>query len=135
MRIVYAGVLTGLLLLAGCASPVSEAILKFHEAASNVQLGAERDAVLLILEPTQATLPLAERKAPEQYFETEDGRQRLVEIFFYRSRTNHDGILTDDEFTPYIFHDGKLAAIGWTTIGGPQTQAQPKTEQHIHIVR
>ena len=135
MRIVGFGLLAGLLLLVGCSTSVSDAILRYHSAAAEVQLGMDRDAVLLKLEPTQAELPLSRRKPPEQYYEVIDGRQRLVEIYFYRSRTNHDGLMTDDEFMPYVFHDGKLAAIGWTAIGGPKTQAQPTPEQHIHIVR
>ncbi len=135
MRNGLLGVLAGVLLIAGCSTVVSDAILRYHAAAAEVQLGMERDAVLLMLEPTQATLPLSRRKPPEQFFEVVDGQQRLVEIYFYRSRTNGDGLMTDDEFMPYVFHDGKLAAIGWTAIGGPKTQAQPTPEQHIHIVR
>ena len=90
-----------------------------------------KDAVLEILNPTQQILPLSQRRGSEQY--TKDGGH--VEIYFFRSHVNYDRILTDDEFTPYIFHDGKLAAIGWTAIGGPKTQAQPIPEQHITIIR
>ena len=31
---------------------------------------------------------------------------------------------TDDEFTPYIFEDGKLIAIGWHILGGPKTKGR-----------
>jgi hypothetical protein len=29
--------------------------------------------------------------------------------------------MTDDEFTPYVFADNTLVAIGWTVLGGPIT--------------
>ncbi len=36
------------------------------------------------------------------------------------------GFVTDDEFTPYIFNDGKLVAVGWQTLGGIKSQGQAK---------
>ena len=48
----------------------------------------------------------------------------LVEIYFFRSAWQSDGLTTDDEFTPYVFKDGKLVAIGWTSIGGIKSQGQ-----------
>ena len=136
MRIGTVAVLLGCAVcLTGCVNHVAVAINKYHEASPRVQLGMERDPVLLALKPSQVNLPLRERKESEQYFEMTEGKERFVEIFFFRSHVNYDGILTDDEFTPYIFHDGKLVAIGWTAIGGPKTQAQSRPEQHIHVVR
>ena len=122
-------------LLCGCSNSVELAIERYHTASPQVQLGMERDQVLLILTPTQEGLPLRHSKEPEMYYEVVDGQSRFVEIFFFRSQTNYDGILTDDEFTPYVFHDGKLVAVGWTAIGGPKTQAQPIPQQHIQILR
>lgn len=115
----------------GCSNPVGTAVNNYRTVAPQVHLGMSKDAVLEILNPTQQILPLSQRRGPEQY--TKDGGH--VEIYFFRSHVNYDRILTDDEFTPYIFHDGKLAAIGWTAIGGPKTQAQPIPEQHITIIR
>jgi len=59
----------------------------------------------------------------------------LVEILYYRSGWQRDGIVTDDEFTPYIFNDGVLVAIGWTTLGGPKTQALALPENIIYSHR
>ena len=115
----------------GCSNTVGKAISQFHAARPQVQLGMDKGDVLRILEPTQEGLSLRQTRGSEQY--TQDGVH--VEIHFFRSHANYDKILTDDEFTPYIFHDGKLAAIGWTAIGGPKTQAQPIPEQHITIIR
>ena len=117
--------------LCGCSNPIGTAISRYHAARPQIQLGMSKDQVLKILEPTQQTLSLRQSRAPEQY--TQDGVH--VEIHFFRSHANYDKILTDDEFTPYIFQDGKLQAIGWTAIGGPKTQAQPIPEQHITIIR
>jgi hypothetical protein len=118
-------------LFCGCSNPAGKAVSQYHGVAGQIQLGMSKDSVLGILEPTQQELSLRQTRGPEQY--TQDGVH--IEIYFFRSHANYDKILTDDEFTPYIFHDGKLAAIGWTAIGGPKTQAQPIPEQHITIIR
>ena len=115
----------------GCSNAVGTAISRYHVVAPQIQLGMDKEDVLRALEPTQEGLTLRQTRGPEQY--TQDNVH--VEIYFFRSGANYDKILTDDEFTPYIFHDGKLAAIGWTAIGGPKTQAQPIPEQHITIIR
>lgn len=118
-------------LFGGCSSPVERAVQRYHAAAPRVQLGMERDQVLLILKPTQDSLSLWHRKEPQMYHEYAGGQERFVEIFYFRSQTNYDGLLTDDEFTPYIFHDGKLAAVGWQALDGPKTHTQPTSRQDI----
>ncbi len=133
ITILLCGVL--MCLLGGCSNSVELVIQRYHQFSPQVELGMERDEVLLILTPTQEGLPLRHSKEPESYYEVTDGQSRFVEIFFFRSQTNYDGIVTDDEFTPYIFQNGKLTAIGWTAIGGPKTQAQPIPQQHINILR
>lgn len=55
-----------------------------------------------------------------------------VEIFYMRTGRQADGITTDDEFTPYIFNDGKLAGIGWSLIGGPKSQGQATSDTYIN---
>jgi len=57
----------------------------------------------------------------------------LVEIYFMRSGWQPDGLTTDDEFTPYIFHDGKLVGIGWSMIGGSKSQGQAQPIQSVII--
>ena len=66
-------------------------------------------------------VPKAHRKPPESSLH--DGKVR--EIHFARSRRIPDGRTTDDEFTPYVFEDDVLVAIGWTYLGGPKTIGSP----------
>ena len=127
---IFVFVLLGAAVLSGC-SKIPAYINAFHAAAPQVQLGMTKAQALAILEPTQAKLPLNQRKAPEQY--RLDGK--LVEIYFFLSYSNFDEVRSDDEFTPYVFHDGILQSIGWTAIGGPKTQSIPRPEQNITIIR
>lgn len=99
--------------------------------AQQVTLGMDKQRVKQILDPSQKGLMAAQSKLVEQYIDEEI----LVEILYFRSSFQRDGILTDDEFTPYIFNNGVLVAIGWTTLGGPKTQAQPVPESTIYSDR
>lgn len=113
-----------LLLVAGCglieASRIDEAIAEYQSVANKIRLGDDKDHVLAVLNPVQERLLPNERKAPESYLK--DGA--TVEIYFMRSARQPDGLTTDDEFTPYVFTNRKLTAIGWSTLGGPKTQGQ-----------
>jgi hypothetical protein len=117
-------------LLSACASlnSVSNAIDAYKSVAPTVSLGQDKEEVLAVLQPTQASLSASQSKAPESY--VKEGK--LTEIYFYRTRSFADGLLTDDEFTPYIFEDGTLVGIGWTLIGGPKTQAR-RNEQPAEV--
>ena len=63
-----------------------------------------------------------------------DGKK--VEILYYRSAWTSDGLMTDDEYTPtpYVFENGRLVAIGWTTLGGPKNVAQ-RDQRSITTIR
>ena len=113
--------ITACLLLTGC---VDEAIRKHNLVASNVQLGDSKEKVLTLLMPTQDSLSPREKKSAEQYLK---GGVKVA-IYYFRTGRQPDGLTTDDEFTPYVFHDGKLVAIGWATLGGPKTQGQVKPQ-------
>tara|TARA_B100001057_G_C22305445_1_gene739954 strand:+ start:315 stop:593 length:279 start_codon:yes stop_codon:yes gene_type:complete len=43
-------------------------------------------------------------------------------LYIHYQRTSHvnDGRNTNDEFTPYVFENNKLVAIGWAHLGGPK---------------
>jgi len=105
--------------ITGCES-VSSSIRKYQAVAGQVQLGDSKEKVLGILMPTQDKLPYDERKTPDSYIEGKD----LMEIHYFRSGRQPDNLTTDDEFTPYIFKNGVLIAIGWKTLGGPQSLGQ-----------
>jgi hypothetical protein len=117
--------------LVACATmnPIDRAITDFEAAAAKVQLGDPKAKVLGVLEPTQGALAASQRKRHEEYYK----EKVRVEISYFRSSQQPDGITTDDEFTPYVFHDGKLVAIGWTTLGGPKTQAQPVPRTDVDV--
>jgi len=121
-----------LMILGGCVSNGIHESIQAHEAVrGQIQLGQNKSEVLAILAPAQGNLETRFAKQPEIYLH--EGKTR--EIFFVRSRSFNDGIVTDDEFTPYVFENETLIAIGWTAIGGPKTQAQTKdddTRIHLH---
>jgi hypothetical protein len=101
---------------------------EYLAAANKVELGMSKQQVIDILSPSQRHLSNTEIKQPEQYIK--DGVK--VDILYFRSGWQSDGLTTDDEFTPYIFNDGKLVAIGWATIGGPKSQGQARTKVIIN---
>ena len=113
------------LLVTGCATnSIVQSISAYEAARDQVALGQSKSEALGVLLPTQSALSKQWAKPPETYID--DGK--TVEIYFMRSRSFNDGIVTDDEFTPYVFEDEVLVAIGWTAIGGPKTQAQTRDD-------
>lgn len=73
------------------------------------------------------------KKAPESYKKGD----YIIEIYYFRSGWQPDGLTTDDEFTPYVFTNRILTSIGWTALGGARTQGQvvPQTNiQHTTVV-
>ena len=48
-------------------------------------------------------LPAKYKKSKEAYYEGDD----LIEIHYFRTGRQPDGLKTDDEFTPYIFKNNK----------------------------
>ncbi len=102
-------------LLAACSlvSIYEQTADDYSLAAPNIELGMSRQRVVDILAPSQRRLGNTEIKQPDKY--ARDGVN--VEILYFRSGWQSDGFTTNDEFTPYIFKDGKLVAIGWATVG------------------
>lgn len=126
---IFTGLLMVVLLLAGCDASVSKAIALYHAEAGRIQIGDSKEKVLGMLAYTQDGLSPGQRKAPEMF--VKDGRK--TEIYYFRTLSQGDSLLTDDEFTPYVFEDEKLVAIGWAYLGGPKTQAHPVPETRIEI--
>lgn len=108
-------------------SLIRQTISLYNAEAPGISLGDRKEDVLAVLDQTQGLLPVNARKNPESYLD----QGILVEIHFFRSGLQDDGLTTDDEFTPYVFRDGLLEAIGWTVLGGPKTQGQSRDEVHI----
>lgn len=108
--------------VSGCSSGTQEGINYYHQVAPEVKIGMDKEQALAILQPATEMLPADEQRPPEQFT---DDNGVLTEVYFFRSQAYYDDMLTDDEFTPYVFKNGKLSAIGWTALGGPKTQGLP----------
>jgi len=121
-------VVLSVLFCIGC-SGIDTSIKEYNAVASKIELGYPKDKVLSILMPTQRHMSVGKKKAAEQYIKDDV----KVEIFYFRSLRQPDGLTTDDEFTPYVFNDGKLVAIGWTAIGGPKTQGQATSHTYMNV--
>lgn len=117
------------LALTGCAaSPYQLTVDDYIRAAPAVSLGMTKNQVINILQPSQQRLSNTEIKHPDMY--KKDGV--LVEILYFRSGWQSDGLTTDDEFTPYLFNDGKLVSVGWATLGGAKSQGQASSTTNVH---
>lgn len=118
------------ILLSGCGAGyyIDQATAQYDQVEDRVNLGDSKEQVLSILMPTQESVPRNSRKKPDRYLK--DGVN--VEIYYMRTGRQADGITTDDEFTPYIFNDGKLVGIGWSLIGGPKSQGQATSDTYIN---
>ena len=110
--------------LVGCASsPYQQTIDDYMNVYLKISLGMSKRDVVKILSPSQQKLSNTDIKQPDLYKK----KGVIVEILYFRSGWNSDGLTTDDEFTPYIFNDGKLVAVGWQTLGGPKSQGQARS--------
>ena len=99
---------------------IDSAISKYRTEASKIKIGDSKEKALSILEPTQKQLSVNCSKSPEAYMDGED----LIEIYYFRSGRQPDGLTTDDEFTPYVFKNNILVGIGWSMLGGPKSHGQ-----------
>ena len=99
---------------------IDMAAREHNKAARNVSLGDPKSRVLAILEPTQQLVGARYSKEPDKYLQ--DGKR--IEIYYMRSGRQADGLTTDDEFTPYVFQDDVLIAIGWAALGGAKSHGQ-----------
>jgi len=119
MRVLIAIVLS--MSLVGCATmQIDSSVSRFRSEAAKVNLGDKKEDVLAVLLPTQKDLPSNAAKSAESFMKDKD----IVEIYYFRSGRQPDGLTTDDEFTPYIFTNGVLTGIGWTVLGGTKSQGQ-----------
>ena len=55
-----------------------------------------------------------------------DGKS--IVTFYCRTAWIEDGKMTDDEYTPFVFINNELSAIGWESLGGPQTRGASKAD-------
>jgi len=119
-----------LIFLSGCAgSPYQLTVDDYMAAYPKISLGMTKQEVARILTPSQIRLSSSEIKQPDMY--KKEGV--MVDILYFRSGWNSDGLTTDDEFTPYVFNDGKLVAVGWQFIGGAKSQGQSRDSTTVIV--
>ncbi len=111
--------------LTGC---IDIAISRHEKISSSIELGDSIKSVLPKLNNAMRGLSSDRKKRSDQYIK----RGVRVEIHYARSLRQPDDLTTDDEFTPYVFNDGVLVAIGWRTIGGVKSQGQSPTSVIIY---
>tara|TARA_E500000178_G_C16724689_1_gene618763 strand:- start:148 stop:642 length:495 start_codon:yes stop_codon:yes gene_type:complete len=115
-------ILFGSALLYGCETTgvsyqdVQYSISGSQQAQSQISLGDDRYTVVNLLNARQSSLTAEWLRPADQYMK--DGKT----MYIHYQRTSHvsDGRNTDDEFTPYVFENNKLVAIGWAHLGGPK---------------
>ena len=126
-------IIVALVSLSGCISPLAskiDQVISAHNAVTGkVKLGDHKNKVLSILLPTQKNLPENNKKLPDKYIK----KGVRVEIYYMRSGRQPDGLTTDDEFTPYVFNNDKLVAIGWASIGGPKTHGKVTPRTNVNV--
>ena len=108
--------------LTGCATmSIDSSISKHQKVASQIKIGDSKEKALSLLLPTQEGLGPKSKKQPEAYKNTNGD---IIEIYYMRTGRQPDNLTTDDEFTPYIFTNNELTAIGWTALGGPKSHGK-----------
>ncbi|MBC8493604.1 MAG: DUF3192 domain-containing protein [bacterium] len=128
-KITFLILAVSILTLSGCAvQKIDDAITNYRQVSHQISLGDSKAKVVSILDEAQKDVPIKWRKSSETYIKDDVE----VEIYYSRTRRQADGLVTDDEFTPYVFNNSKLVAIGWTSIGGTKSQGQARSITNVH---
>ncbi len=105
----------------GCGSTsggLNRAISLHRQGAQQIRIGDSKSSVLHNLRPAFLATKSSEHRTQEMFMR----KGKTIEIHYVRSGWIADGANTDDEYTPYIFEDDVLVAIGWRTLGGAKTR-------------
>jgi hypothetical protein len=107
--------------LSACTTnEINRSVANYDEVKDQVKPGDSKQRVLALLEPTQANLDAQWKKVPDTYIDGDS----TVEVYYFRSSYRSEGLVTDDQYTPYIFRDGILVGIGWAMLRGPMATAE-----------
>jgi len=109
-----------LIMLGGCGIVTDQKISEYHRIASTISVGDSQQDVLSKLSPIQQSIHSNYKRAADS-FVLNDGSRAY--IYYALSNRVSDGRQTDDEYTPYVFINGKLVSVGWRALGGPKTTA------------
>jgi hypothetical protein len=104
---------------------IREEIKKYDVIKSEISLGDTKNKVVGLINNYHKSFHESFRRDSESYI-----KENGVVVDIHYALTNHyrDGLISDDEYTPYIFNNNKLVGIGWSLIGGPKTQGQIKRQ-------
>lgn len=107
--------------LTGC---VSRSVRRYQRISNDIQLGSRIDETLPILIETKRGLPSREDKEDVRYIDDEGNE---IYIFFARSSNQRldDLPILDIEFTPIIFYNSVLVAMGWESLDRAMHMQRP----------
>lgn len=101
-----------LFLFGGCAGPV--ALLRQNsQAMVGLQPGMSEEQ----LRTRMGTSPVDDIPNPYRSELYRAGDQQIKILYYYTNRRSADGIIDDDELTPFVFVDGLLDGWGWSYLG------------------
>lgn len=107
-KVLIASLVIATAYIVGCAAGgIDEAIAYHDTVAGSVQLGMSERSFLSLMQPA-----LLQDRYGKKTTRFSRGESMYV-VHYARSQRIADGESTDDEFTPYIFRDSKLVAVGW----------------------
>jgi hypothetical protein len=109
------------LLISGCFSNIDSSINNYRDVRYKISIGDNKAQVISLLGSAQEDLDYRYQKDSDQYIDIDD---IATEIYYARSGWQKDGLITDNEFTPYVFKNDKLVSIGWEAIGGQKIIAE-----------
>ena len=100
------------------ASKIDSAIDYHQKAAPYVQLGMSESSFTELMQP--ALVATSEERKPTRF----SRGQTMYVVHYIRVARVPDDLQTDDEYQPYTFANGKLAAVGWEFLGGEKFTSQ-----------
>ena len=137
MRIKFLAIALFAGLLGGCGGnevqPAQDAADYYQAHKNEVRLGMSEKQFAQFIAPAEAFYkPDYCYRAPDRYTRN----NQMIDVWYVISRiidVSGRSECYDDEYTPYIFVDGKLAAIGWEPLGGPKRTSQDVAKEQAAI--
>ena len=106
----------------GCVpiSSMQSAVLEYKIIAPKISIGDDKEYVLSMLIPLQASIPSQMQRKPEKFMNYGEA----VDIYFLRTGINSGDLNSDDDFTPYVFKKGILSFVGWRYVSRSRYHGQ-----------
>lgn len=126
-RVIIAIILSALVLSCGVDPNrvFTNSMNKYRNIRPTINIGDSKDPTIAKLETIQKSfIKYIPENRPMESAQLKNGK--TVDVFYMRTDWYEDNLTTDDEYTPYVFVDGQLAAIGWDVLGGPKSKHDPQ---------